>query len=77
MTLEAYLRRKAATLLGQDFRDRESVVEHFEFDRDSLLVPRDVDGRLEENGDDLTEDEVRAAYDEVIEAVEAGEVEPA
>lgn len=77
MTLEDYLRRKAATLLGQGWRDRESVVEHFEFDRGNLLVPRDVDGRLEENGGDLTEDEVRAAYDDVIEAVEAGEVEPA
>ena len=72
MKLEPWLRQKAQDLLAQDWRDRQSVVEFFEHDRGNLLVPRDVDGRL--HGGDLTEEEVRAAYDRVIEAVETGDL---
>lgn len=67
MKLEQWLREKAQALLEQEWRDRESVVEHFEHDRGNLLVPSDVTG-------DPSEEEVRAAYDSVIEAVKAGEV---
>lgn len=76
MRLERWLRLKAEELLAQSWHDRESVVDHLEHDRGNLLVPRDVSGRLEENGGSLTEEEVRAAYDAVISEVESGELDP-
>lgn len=76
MRLERWLRLKAEDLLARDWHDRESVVRHLEHDRRDLHVPRDVDGRLEEDGGELSEEEVRAAYDEVIEEVRSGEVDP-
>jgi hypothetical protein len=61
---------KAKDLLAQDWRDRDSVVRHFENDRENLLVPRDVSGQLEEHGGQLTEEEVRGAFERAERAPE-------